>query len=42
MAIPILPQLEINLVKYVYNKYQDELTKEDKFRNRLCDNLIFN
>ncbi|NDC31479.1 MAG: hypothetical protein EBZ58_11185 [Bacteroidetes bacterium] len=42
MAIPILPQLEINLVKYVYNKYQDELTKEDKFRNRLCDNLVFN
>jgi 5'-3' exonuclease len=42
MAIPLLPQLEINLVKYVYNKYQDELSKEDNFRNRLCDNLVFN
>lgn len=42
MGIPLLPQLEIDLVKYIYNKYQDELTKEDKFRNRTCDNYIFN
>jgi len=42
MAIPNLPPLEIDLVKYVYTKYQDELSKEDNFRNRICDNLIFN
>ena len=42
MAIPLLPPLEIDLVKHIYNKYQDELTKEDKFKNRLCDNYVFN
>jgi 5'-3' exonuclease len=42
MAIPLLPPLEIDLVKHIYNKYQDELTKEDRFKNRLCDNYIFN
>ena len=42
MTIPKLPPLEIDLVKYIYLKYQDELSKEDKFRNRLCENLIFN
>ena len=42
MGIPLLPQLEIDLVKHIYNKYQDELTKEDIFRNRLCDPYIFN
>ena len=42
MTIPKLPPLEINLVKYIYMKYQDELSKEDNFRNRLCENLIFN
>ena len=41
MGIPVLPPLEIDLVKYIYNKYQDVLTKEDQFRNRLCDNYIF-
>jgi len=42
MAIPLLPPLEIDLVKYIYNKYQDELTKEDVFKNRLCDDYVFN
>ena len=42
MAIPLLPPLEIDLVKHIYNKYQDELTKEDRFKNRLCDNYVFN
>lgn len=42
MAIPSLPPLEIEFVKYIYNKYQNELSKEDQFRNRLCDNFIFN
>ena len=42
MGIPILPSLEIDLVKYIYIKYQDELTEKEQFRNRLCDNIIFN
>jgi 5'-3' exonuclease len=42
MAIPKLPPLEIDLVKYAYTKYKDELSKEDKFRNRICEILIFN
>jgi 5'-3' exonuclease len=42
MGIPILPSLEIDLVKYIFTKYQDELTKEDHFKNRLCDNYVFN
>jgi 5'-3' exonuclease len=42
MAIPQLPPLEIDLVKYIYTKYQNELSKEDEFRNRLCDDYIFN
>ena len=42
MSIPKLPPLEIDLVKYMYTKYQDELSKEDNFRNRICENLIFN
>ena len=42
MAIPKLPPLEIDLVKHVYMKYQDELSKEEIFRNRNSINLIFN
>ena len=42
MAIPQLPPLEIDLVKYIYTKYQNELSKEDEFRNRLCDDYVFN
>ena len=42
MAIPKLPPLEIDLVKYIYMKYQDELSKEEIFRNRNSINLIFN
>ncbi len=42
MGIPMLPPLEIDLVKYVYSKYTKELCKEDIFRNRICDEYIFN
>jgi hypothetical protein len=42
MGIPLLPSLEIDLVKHIYNKYKDELTKEDEFKNRLSDNYVFN
>jgi len=42
MGIPLLPALEIDLIKYIYNKYQDVLSNEEKFRNRLCDNYLFN
>jgi 5'-3' exonuclease len=42
MGIPLLPSLEIDLVKYIYGKYQSELSKEDQFKNRLCENYIYN
>jgi len=34
-GIPQLPPLEINLVRYAYKKYKDELTKDEIHRNRL-------
>jgi 5'-3' exonuclease len=33
MGIPILPPLDIKLIKYIFNKYKDELTEEEKNRN---------
>ena len=42
MGIPMLPPLEIDLVKYIYSKYVKELTKEELFRNRICEEYIFN
>jgi 5'-3' exonuclease len=42
MGIPMLPPLEIDLVKYIYSKYTKELSKEDIFRNRICEEYIFN
>jgi hypothetical protein len=41
-VFPELSFLEIDLVKYIYTKYQNELSKEDEFRNRLCDDYVFN
>ena len=42
MAIPLLPPLEIDLVKKVYNSNKHLLTKDEQFRNRICDDIIFN
>ena len=39
-GIPLLPPLEIKLVRHIYNKYKDELTIEEQHRNRLDTNLI--
>jgi len=35
MGIPILPPMDIELVKYIFYKYKDELTSEDLIRNKL-------
>lgn len=35
MGIPILPSLDIDLIKYIYYKYEDELTDEEKNRNKI-------
>ena len=37
MAIPYLPQLNIDLIKKKYNKYKDELTLDNKKRNKFVD-----
>lgn len=42
MAIPMLPPLEIDLIKYIYTKYQDELNKDEINRNRIENDYIFN
>lgn len=34
MGIPILPPLDIKLIKYIYYKYKDELSEEDNNRNK--------
>jgi 5'-3' exonuclease len=41
MAIPILPQLNIDLVKKIYLKYKMKLSTEEKLRNVIIDNFIF-
>jgi 5'-3' exonuclease len=41
-GIPILPHLEIKLVRHVYAKYKDELSEEEKIRNRIDTDLVFN
>ena len=41
-GIPQLPPLEVKLVKYVYSKYKNELLSEEKDRNRLDKDLLFN
>jgi 5'-3' exonuclease len=40
-GIPILPPLEIKLVRYIYSKYKDELSEEDKNRNKIVSAYIF-
>ena len=42
MAIPKLPPLDIDLVKHIYNKYQDELNSEEKERNTIKKPLVIN
>jgi 5'-3' exoribonuclease 2 len=42
MAIPKLPPLDIDLVKHIYNKYQDELNPEEKERNTIIKPLVIN
>lgn len=42
MAIPKLPPLDIDLVKHIYNKYQDELNSEEKERNIIKKPLVIN
>lgn len=41
-GIPILPPLEIKLVRYIYSKYKDELSEEDKNRNKIVSAYFFN
>jgi 5'-3' exonuclease len=36
-GIPKLPPLDIELVKHMFYKYQDELTKEEKNRNKIIE-----
>ena len=35
MAIQILPQLDINLIIHIYNKYKYRINKDDLNRNKL-------
>jgi 5'-3' exoribonuclease 1 len=41
-GIPWLPNMEINQVSYVFNKYKNELTPDEKERNRLDEVFKFN
>lgn len=41
-AIPKLPPLDIDLVRHMFNKYQDELTLEEKNRNKIIDIITIN
>ena len=38
MAIPILPQLDINLIIHIYNKYKYRINEDDLNRNKLILN----
>jgi 5'-3' exonuclease len=42
MGTPSLPPLDLTLLTYVYNKYKDELTPEEKDRNKILDIYVFN
>ena len=35
MAIPLLPQLDINLIIHIYNKYKYRINEDDLNRNNL-------
>lgn len=41
-AIPKLPPLDIDLVRHMFNKYQDELTLEEENRNKIIDIITIN
>jgi 5'-3' exonuclease len=39
-GIPRLPGLECKLTKYIYKKYKNELTDDEKYRNRLDEIIL--
>ena len=39
MGIPRIPTLNINLVIHIYNKYKNELSKNDMIRNDIKDDF---
>jgi len=39
-GIPLLPPLEIKLIKHIYNKYKDELSNDEIIRNTVTDIII--
>ena len=41
-GIPWLPNMELKQVSYIFNKYKNELTPDEKERNRLDDVFKFN
>lgn len=41
-GIPKLPEFEINTIKHIFKKYKDELTHEEKNRNRIDEIFVFN
>jgi 5'-3' exonuclease len=41
-GIPQLPPMEIKIVRYIYSKYKDEITTEDKKRNKIDVIKYFN
>ena len=41
-GIPRLPPLDIELVKHMYYKYQDELTTDEKNRNKIIEIIMIN
>ena len=42
MGIPYLPELDIPLVIRTFRKYEDKLSVDDKKRNRVIKDYIFN
>ena len=42
MGIPYLPPLEIELVKRTFEKYKKKLSENDKNKNKVVKNYIFN
>jgi 5'-3' exoribonuclease 1 len=41
-GIPQLPQIEIKPILHVFRKYKDELTEDEKKRNKIIKEFIFN
>jgi 5'-3' exonuclease len=40
-GIPLLPALEIDLIKSMYSKYKKKLTIEEQSRNKVIENYVF-